>query len=300
MQRFIKLFIAPALVALALAGCNTDRSGRSAGLTLQGVEPLAGGYHYENWVVVAGRAFPAGKFNVTQQGQIVDLQGQPIDQNRFMAAIAVRNAESWVITIEPPGDVDGIPSNVKFLAGNFVNGSATLTSAHPAVFGNDFSGAAGSFLFATPTAADPMANPLSGVWFLMPGAGGMEPSLQLPALPEGWIYEGWAVIDGVPLTTGKFSSVSGADMAAPFSGPNPGPPFPGEDFLMNAPAGVTLPTDLSGLPIVITIEPVPDDSPAPFAFRPLRGMSPDPAAPMTSYSLTNTRNTFPTGNVQLD
>ena len=70
--------------------------------------------------------------------------------------------------------------------------------------------------------------------------------MSLPALPGGLHYEGWAVIDGVPVTTGRLTSPSGADEAAPFSGPNPGPPFPGEDFLGNAPIGLVFPTNLAG------------------------------------------------------
>ena len=47
------------------------------------------------------------------------------------------------------------------------------------------------------------------------------------------------------------------------------PPFPGEDFIVNAPDGLTFPTDLRGETIVVSIEPADDDSPAPFAFKPL-------------------------------
>ena len=93
----------------------------------------------------------------------------------------------------------------------------------------------------------------------------------MPTLPAGWAYGGWAVTGGEPVTTGRFTAVDVADLAAPFSGPTAGPPFPGEDFLMNAPAGLVFPTDLAGGLAVISIEPEPDDSPAPFTLKPLMG-----------------------------
>jgi hypothetical protein len=143
-----------------------------------------------------------------------------------------------------------------------------------------------------------MTDETSGVWFLDP-AGSPDPSLTLPTLPAGWEYEGWAVIDGVPVTTGKFTDVSMADASAPYSGVDPVPPFPGEDFLMNAPAGVMFPTDLSERPIVISIEPVPDNSPAPFLLKPLVGMSPAGAASGTSYMLGQNLSSLPTGSASI-
>ncbi|PHN99368.1 hypothetical protein CSC82_34410, partial [Rhodobacteraceae bacterium 4F10] len=82
--------------------------------------------------------------------------------------------------------------------------------------------------------------------------------------------------NGVPVTTGKFTKLAATDEFDGFSGPMDLPVpngadgfFPGEDFLVNAPDGVTFPTDLRGSTIVITVEPNPDNSPAPFTFKPL-------------------------------
>ena len=100
--------------------------------------------------------------------------------------------------------------------------------------------------------------------------------LTLPALSAGWKYEGWAVIDGTPVSTGTFTNVAATDEADTFSGPIAlGAPngedgfFPGEDFLLNAPAGVSFPTNIAAA--VISIEPVPDNSAAPFLLKPLVG-----------------------------
>ena len=66
---------------------------------------------------------------------------------------------------------------------------------------------------------------------------------------------------------------------------NNGPNYPGEDFLQNAPAGLTFPTDLKGMTIVISVEPVPDNSPNPFTLKPLAHMVPNNAADHTAISM---------------
>ncbi len=86
--------------------------------------------------------------------------------------------------------------------------------------------------------------------------------MELPELETGWKYEGWVVVDGVPLTTGTFISASGSDETAPFSGANPGLMYPGEDFLTNAAQTLQFPVDVRGKVAVVSIEPFPDNSPA--------------------------------------
>lgn len=70
-----------------------------------------------------------------------------------------------------------------------------------------------------------------------------------------------------------------------FSGNENVPPFPGEDFLANAPDGLTFPLDLSGGAAVISIEPADDNSPAPIALKPLVGEIPADAEAFTNYDL---------------
>lgn len=253
---------------------------------------LADGVHYENWAIIDGAPVAAGKYNVVD-GAILDLNGAPISAWPVPGLDA---ATAIVVTIEPAGDDDTTPSDTHFVAGDVVGGTAELSIGHPAALGTDFSTAAGTVLLATPTNGDG-TDELSGIWFLaLPGP---TASLDLPALPAGWKYEGWAVIDGVPVTSGTFLDVAAADDAAPFSGPEPGPAFPGEDYLVNAPEGVTLPTDLSGATIVISVEPDPDDSPVPFVLKPLVGQAADPAADHESYELGNNAVDLPHGTASL-
>ena len=125
----------------------------------------------------------------------------------------------------------------------------------------------------------------------------------LPQLPDGWKYEGWVVIDGQPVTTGTFTNTMATDDAAPFSGSIALPDvngmdgfFPGEDFLMNAPAGLNFPTDIAGGIAVISVEPYPDNSPNPFTLKPLMNNIPASGVDHMVYELGQNLN-FPTGTV---
>jgi hypothetical protein len=136
------------------------------------------------------------------------------------------------------------------------------------------------------------ANPTGAVTitFNGPSAG-----LTLPTLPAGWKYEGWTVINGMPVTTGTFLSTTAVDDADPYSSTMPGPPFPGEDFLVNAPAGLIFPTDIAGGVAVISIEPSPDNSADPFTLKPLVGNIPVGAIDHTTYMMNLNLSSFPTG-----
>ena len=76
----------------------------------------------------------------------------------------------------------------------------------------------------------------------------------------------------------------------------PGAPVPGEDFFNNAPSGFSFPLDVRGRTVVISIEPSPDNSPAPFAIKPLVGNAVQETAPST-HSLDVNIASFPAGSV---
>jgi hypothetical protein len=292
------------LVCLSLlAGCNGDEEQvtvQSGGMTLTlsfaNLAALQNGFHYEGWAIVGGQPLSTGKFNIAAQNRVVTLSGQVIANGVFDAGQDISAATAIVITIEPAGDNDMNPAETKILAGPVNPTSATLTVGDAAALGDDFTSATGNYILATPTDNN-ATNELSGVWFLqMPGP---STGLNLPTLPNGWKYEGWAVTTG-PLTTGTFLSPSGADEAAPYSGPNAGPPFPGEDFLQNTPSGFAFPLDLSGATVVISVEPFPDDDSAPFQLKPLVGTVPAGASSGTNYSMTSqASSTFPTGSASI-
>ncbi len=280
-------------LSLAFASCDkeddTDVSDGQLSLNISGLEDLGSEYAYEGWIIVDGSPVTTGVFTVDADGQLSQTTFD-IDQADLDAA------ETFVLTVEPSPDSDPSPSSVHILAGDFSATSADLTIDHSAALGTSFADVAGDFILATPTDNDE-SNEASGVWFLNnSSASGPTAGLTLPQLPTGWAYEGWAMVDGTPVSTGVFSLTTGSDDAGPYNGPNASPPFPGEDFLLNAPAGSTFPTDLTGGAAVISVEPVPDNSPAPFVLKPLVGMIPADAE--VHSVLTMGQNlTFPTGTV---
>lgn len=267
---------------------NTNPTSDQSNLTLNinGLEDLGDNYAYEGWMIVKGKAITTGVFSVDANGNL-SQKDFPVN------ATDLAKASAFVLTIEPKPDNDPAPSAVHILAGDFSGSNGSLTVSHASALGTDFTSAAGQYILATPT--DGMNNnESSGVWWLDPA--GPSSTLTLPTLPIGWKYEGWAVINGNPVSTGTFTSAMGADDAAPFSGNMMAPPFPGEDFLQNAPAGLNFPVDLSGSPIVISVEPFPDNSPAPFTLKPLLGTTPAMANTHTLLPMMNNATaTNPTG-----
>ncbi len=286
-------------LSLALASCSNDDddnndNGSNQGnlkLNISNLEALSADERYEGWIIVNGNPITTGIFEVNSNGELSQSSFE-LDEAQLSAAT------DFVLTIEPYPHNDPAPSKIKLLGGSFSGNNAVVSVGHQTALGADFNTASGSYILATPTTND-MNDERSGVWFLDPSGAMPVPTLNLPDLPAKWVYEGWAVIDGTPVSTGRFSSVSGADQSAPFSGTdNPGPPFPGEDFIMNAPAGLTFPVDLSGMPIVISIEPDPDNSPAPFALKPLFATAPANAATHSTHDLNNqVSSNFPAGTV---
>lgn len=267
-----------------------DETG-NVNLNIAGLEDLGADYVYEGWIIVDGAPVSTGTFTV-------DANNTASQTSFEVAQEDLDNATTFVLSIEPTQDSDPAPSAVKILGGDFTANTATVTVAHGAALGNDFTATNGKYILATPTTSD-MTDESSGVWFLDNSSGAPAAGLtNLPTLPDGWVYEGWAVIDGQPVTTGTFSSATGIDEIAPYSGSDAaGPGYPGEDFITNAPIGLTFPTDLKGTTIVVSIEPVPDNSVAPFGLKPLVAGVPATAMDHTPYDLDNKANTLVSGTV---
>lgn len=266
MKRHILVATAVALAAIALAAtASASHLPRPYELRLgaQNLAPLTGAF-YEVWVVDGKRKLSAGSFSVSASGALVDGVGHAA---RFFSPANPADADAVVVTIEPSPDPSPAPSGIVILSGSPGKHRAALR------FPVDLRSLAGSFILATPT-DDDSSDETAGLWFLDPAAG-PGASLALPALPSGWVWEGWGVTQGTPLSTGRFTSAAGADGARPFSGPIAGPPFPGEDFLTSLPSGVTAPVSLAdGSSLaVVTIEPdlggVDPTGAGPFSIKPL-------------------------------
>ncbi len=248
-------------------------------LEFTNLENLGSNFVYEGWAISDG-PLSTGRF------------AGPGDRVQVIPASVAAADPLYVLTIEPRRGDDPTPAATHVLAGGLALGTdASLDTAHPAALGTDFGAASGGFILATPT-SPATDDETQGIWFVDPAAGA--PSLDLPELPAGWAYEGWVVTANGPVSTGRFTSTTGpdADGAGAAAGPNDAPPFPGQDFVDPA-------LDLVGATIVVSVEPEPDDSPAPFAIKPLvtPGASSDTAPSVQG--MTNTYANRPHGVARL-
>jgi len=253
-------------------------------LNLSGLGELGTGFVYEGWVIVNGSPVSTGTFSVASDGSL--------SKSSFSVGNSdLASATMFVLSIEPSPDSDPTPADTKILSGSFTANAAILTSG---IVG-DFSGSSGDFFLRTPTdeTGTNNGNDENGIWFGDPGMP-PTPNFSLPTLPAGWAYEGWVVGDAGPITTGTFTAFDMADNAAPYSGSSTGPPVPGEDFFNNAPNGETFPLDVRNRTVVISVEPVPDDSDGPFSIKPLLGTAGTALAPAT-HSLGLNLASLPTG-----
>lgn len=292
MKRFFAkpILIIAAFSVIILSSCSDDdTSGPSVSelaLSIAGLEDLGSNYAYEGWIIVDGSPVSTGVFSVSGTGTLSETFEVDTDD--------LNAATMFVLSIEPVPDTDPAPAATKILSGAFNGTAATLSTG---TVGADFESATGKYIIATPTGTGAAEEEFSGIWFLDNSSGSAAAGLDLPTLEAGWKYEGWVVIDGTPVTTGTFTNTGAADDSAPFSGSNAGPAFPGEDFLNNAPSGLTFPTDLRSQTAVISIEPDPDNSSAPFLLKPLVGAIPASLSG-NPYSVDNNVSaSFPTGSV---
>ena len=187
-----------AAAALVLAACGGNDSPPRLELTLQGLENLGAQAVYEGWLVVDGSPVSTGRFSVDDQGRA--------SQTRFdVTTTQADRATAFVLTIEPAqGDVPA-PADTHLLAGDFTASGrdATLGIAHAAALGTDLSTATGSFFLGTPT-SESLDDEAQGLWWVQVVDGAPQPGLMLPQLPAGWVYEGWVVVNGSPVSTGVF------------------------------------------------------------------------------------------------
>lgn len=299
MKKNLNLLVA-FLIAIVFVACSSkddDNETVATGsltLNLNGLEELGANYVYEGWLIVNGSPVSTGTFTSVSFPQSFDVEQTVLE-----------SASTFVLSIEPAGETGAAalaPADTKVLAGDFNGNSASVWVAPVTKEASDFADIWGNFFLRTPTdetsETGNNGNDHYGIWFGTPGAPPTA-GLGLPELAPGWVYEGWVVVDGVgPISTGTFTGVTERDSSNGFSGAqsNAGPPVPGEDFFLNAPAGFTFPLDVRGKTAVISIEPSPDDSPAPFALKPLLGVAGQETAPAT-HDFNQNLSTLPTGTV---
>jgi hypothetical protein len=194
--------------------------------------------------------------------------GSEINPRKFNFQGDVSTFQRLVLTIEPYPDyfrieasgqdtartvyIDtGVVNNDPVPALEFLSADlSSVGSTFPLRFAtaDHFDNDTGTFFLANftggatvPAAVTNSAN--YGIWFGQRVLGGdIVPSLTLPALPSGWVYEGW-VIPPTPnpafaISTGRFTVVDTRDQTDLYSGSFSDAftlPVPGEDFLQNRP-----------------------------------------------------------------
>ena len=294
-KTILKVGLLALAVGTLLSACGGNDS-PTLNLSSSGLENLGPNYVYEGWIMVDGSPKSAGRFSINDSGQL--------SQSTFaLSATDAANATAYILTIEPALNDLPAPSDVHVLAGDInAQGAANLATQHAAALGTNFSSAQGAYILATPTTASLNTDEDQGIWWLNPSSGTPVAGLTLPVLPAGWVYEGWVVdVSGaspVPVSTGKFTNTSTADSdgAGSAAGPDAAPAFPGQDFINPA-------KRLPGKMAVISIEPSPDNSAAPFAIKPLQHLIANVTAPtvqnMTNVYLNNSQ-TLPSGSIRIN
>lgn len=281
--------IALGVFATSCSNDDNDNSSTNANLTLnldQGKElsALGSDFVYEGWIIVDGTPVSTGTFTSVDFPQSFSVDAEQL-----------QNATRFVLSIEPANDPDPAPANTKVLVGDF---SGNIAAINTDIVAN-FSNVSGAFFLRTPTDETGVnnGNDQNGVWFGTPGAP-PTPNFVLPTLSPGWAYEGWVVGESGPITTGVFTDFDGRDDFNMFSGNEfkLGPPVPGEDFFLNAPTGEIFPLDVRGRTVVVSVEPVPDDSPAPYVMKPLVGTAGQETAPAI-HNLNQNLVSLPSGQV---
>ena len=258
-------------------------------------------------------AVSLGEFNVTTDGRgVVGLDGNPVrfaippDQDPQLLDLVF-------ISVQLP---DSASDDVgpTFLAGRVTGDVSTAVAdmdvAHAAALGSTFSSVTGGFTIIAPTSP---ADSNSGVWFIEKQGAAISAGLRnLPVLPRGWRYEGWIdrevqAAPGGPtnhlFSTGKFLRADSADFdgAGPGSGPGGGLNFPGQDFINSIPSGTPSRPDLRLFTFMVTVEPEPDNSPAPFPLTILSTTLPSEPLPQGRTLLMNNvaSTSFPRARVTI-
>ncbi len=292
-----------ACASLCISSCSNDDNPESEPtstpttsalrLNLQGLSNLGSSEVYEGWVMVDGTPKSTGTFTVNDAGMASSTSFNVDSQD-------LENATAFVLSVEPTNDPDPAPSEIKILSGAF-SGDTAMVNTNEMI--GDFGDISGTFFLRTPTdemmGAPNNMNDQYGVWFGDIDQG-MPPvaNFKLPMLDSSkWVYEGWVVADGVPISTGRFSSFEMQDDFNNFSqtGGKPGPNLPGEDFFINPPTGINFPLDVRNKMVIISVEPAVNDDPAPFLLKPLAATS--SMMLVQNQSFIKNTNAIPTGNV---
>jgi len=234
LKNILKIISPPVILLLAVIFYSCGDSGttapqNSASLTVSRLEPIDKNVTgtYELWGSIATghdhgeNAYRSmGRFAVSNTGTITDTSGNPFTPG--LGRIGnINDVEDIIVTIQPPGYNDTIPSNIKIIGGSKQLSGGTLvfdlTMSYTDILpvSSQFSAATGSYILASPTTGMASSDYRRGIWFTKDTTGGTA-GLSLPNLPDTteWTYQAW-VIDNANnayiYNIGRFNSPQARD-----------------------------------------------------------------------------------------
>lgn len=280
-------FLLAAFVSLIAASCNDSgvinpiSTSTEFRTTLKPIDENVVGI-YELWASVEtgldhdeGAYRSLGKFTVDVTGKINNTSGGTfaVDLSKISNT---NNIGDVIVTIQPPGYLDTIPSNIKIIGGSkLLQGNSIVfdlrmsyTDIIPlsAVFGSSLA----RYILASPTSVYASAEFERGLWFSRDTIGNLE-GITLPFLNDTleWVYQAWVYERSNPAniySMGRFINPNTSDDYNQCQGLNAPWQKPGQDWLQpNCPGG-GLP-DITNLNsnlynIMITLEPRYEQGPA--------------------------------------
>lgn len=298
----LALCVSSALSCAAVAVASTTFTVNSITHLVQ-IESGEG--NYALWAYTHGSFSYVGHFNMDNDAEHMR---DPLTGLRFTSFTVdqdLSTASLLLVTVEPADSPFLTPSTHHLMAGDVISGKAVMDPGHSAALNLDFGAVTGSFVLDTPTTATD-TDFASGVWFLDPGSPD-EPGLNLPALPEGWIYESWvtdaAATDAIPMSMGEFADPNGPDEngGGGGAGTAPAPKFPGQDFIYAYSDQPIMPNlTRGGWTLVVSIEPSPNTGPSPFhSLEPLISLGIQKLARRQPQVLDNNSVEFPEMSVSI-
>ncbi len=248
-----KLFLILAVSMISFWGCeyfenSTTINSSSLELNITGLPKLNDTLTYVAWFDTDDRPPVFIKqLSPNSQGDVFFKEEQKLAY--------LDSAQIFLVTVERKSQLTATnftASSRIVLSGRFVNGLCNLSLGETF---KDFSQTSAKYTLYTPTDGNLASNPYGGIWFVdSVDVNKTVAGLNIPLLFAGWIYEGWIEVNGNKLSTGRFRNPKAADLFNGYSATAASIPFPGEDFINNAPSGFTFPLNLRGAKSFVSLE----------------------------------------------
>ncbi len=254
-------------------GVNNPVNSAQFSTTLKPIDKDTTGI-YELWASVEtaadhdeGAYRSLGRFKVQTGGTVTDTSGNNFTPN--VSRISnINSVVDVIVTIQPPGYFDTLPSNIKIIGGSKVQQGGSLhfnlSMAYSDILpsAGTFSSSETKYLLASPTAGIASAEFQKGVWFSLDTSGNSA-GITLPVLNDTaeWTYQGWVISRSNPnfiYNIGRFIDPNLNDGFNQCQGASSPWNLPGQDWLQaNCPGTIPDITNLGNgsYDLKVTLEP---------------------------------------------